>query len=36
MREVLMHVIVDTATHAGQLDAVRERRPGPPLPGRPV
>ncbi|MGW2154855.1 DinB family protein [Nonomuraea sp. NPDC001699] len=24
LREVLMHVIVDTATHAGQLDAVRE------------
>ncbi|GAA2212617.1 DinB family protein [Nonomuraea monospora] len=24
LREVLLHVIVDTATHAGQLDAVRE------------
>jgi uncharacterized damage-inducible protein DinB len=24
MREILLHVIVDTATHAGQLDAVRE------------
>jgi hypothetical protein len=24
VREIVLHVIVDTATHAGQLDAVRE------------